>query len=127
MRHSGFIPVIAHPERYHYLKLDDLVNLIDSGCLLQGNISSLCGKYGREAEKNLELLLKKHMIHFLGTDTHRHSLNMNECLDKLKQLVDSEMYLDLISNNFDKLIKNEKIEPYEIINTGSFFKKEVFK
>ena len=120
----GIVPIIAHPERYSYLGIKDLEYLIDQGCLFQGNITSLCDKYGKKVRKNLELLLKKHMIHVLGTDTHLHVLDLEMCYKRLSKLVDNEMYKDLLCKNFDKIVNNKDIDIYEIVNTGSIFKKE---
>lgn len=125
LRNNGIIPIIAHPERYHYLKLEDLETFIEMGCLLQGNITSLNNKYGKDARKNLELLLKKHMIHILGTDTHNNGkIELNNCCNLLKKIVDDNMYNELITSNFDKIINNEKIEVYNIISKKGFFKRE---
>ena len=128
LRSYGVIPIVAHPERYHYLKLEDLIKLIDQGCLLQGNITSLNNKYGKDAKDNLILLLKKHMIHVLGTDTHRNGkINLKEALDTLKKIVDVEIYKDLSYRNFDNIINDIDINTYEIVNTSNIFKKEKLK
>ena len=127
LRKIGCVPVIAHPERYHYLKLEELVELVESGCLLQGNITSLNGKYGKQAKKNLELLLRKHMIHVLGTDTHRHVLPIHECIETLSKIVDKKMLEEITVKNFDKIVSGESFDLYEIVDTNTIFKKEKFK
>lgn len=125
LRNNGIVPILAHPERYHYLTIDDFKKFIDQGCLLQGNITSLIGKYGKNACNNLKLLLKKRMIHVLGTDTHLTSnFNLDRCLKILKKIVDEDIYLDLLERNFDKIINDEKIISYEIIDKKHWFKKE---
>ena len=87
LRDEGIIPIIAHPERYHYIDLKDLIDYIDMGCLLQGNITSLNNKYGKKARKNLELLLKKNMIHVLGTDIHSSGeIELEKCKKILKKM-----------------------------------------
>lgn len=117
LRDKGYIPVIAHPERYHYLSIEDLIYLKDIGCLLQGNITSLLGKYGKNAKRNLTLLLKKQMIDVLGTDNHGHYINIEECLNKLSKIIDDDYKKEIIDNNFDKIINNEKITINKIIKT----------
>jgi len=125
LRNEGLIPIIAHPERYHYLNINELIKFVEEGCLLQGNITSLNDKYGKFARKNLELLLKKHMIHVLGTDTHMGgNVELDKCLTKLKELVSKDMYNDLINNNFEKIVNNKRIDRYSIINTNTIFKRE---
>lgn len=124
---KGYTPIIAHPERYHYFDIKDLEYLVNSGCLLQGNITSLIDKYGKEARLNLELFIKKHMIHFLGTDTHSKCPNLSLCYEKLRGLTDDYMYHDLLENNFDKVVNNEKVNKYEIVKLKGFFNKERIK
>lgn len=125
LRNNDYIPIIAHPERYHYFTIDDLIKLVDLGCLFQGNITSLIGKYGRDAKNNLELLLKKQMISVLGTDTHRDfDYGIDEALLKLEKLVDSNYYNDLVEDNFDKIINNKNVPKYKIKTTKTFFRKE---
>ena len=76
---NGYIPIIAHPERYHFVKNDPLVlkEYLDMGVLFQGNYKSLFGLYGSKAKKTLKILLKNNMIHFLASDIHRASDNYN--------------------------------------------------
>lgn len=69
----GFIPVIAHPERYHYIQddinyVDDLISM---GCLLQGDYLSIVGRYGKRAEKTLKKLLMGGKIFCLASDVHK--------------------------------------------------------
>lgn len=111
---KGYVPIIAHPERYLYLTTSELEDLINLGCLFQGNIASLIGKYGKDSEKKIKTLLKKHMIHIMATDSHHVVNNLDKCRKKLKKLVNNNMYEDLLENNFDKIINDQKIEVYDI-------------
>ena len=105
---KGYTPIIAHPERYHYYDLEFFQELIEEGCLLQGNITSLCGKYGNNSKHNLELLVKKHMIHLMGTDTHRTVYPLNNCYIALSAITDREMYKEITSNNFLPIVINPR-------------------
>ena len=53
MQVQGFKPVLAHPERYPFWhhKLDEFERLIELGVLMQLNINSLGGYYGKGAKK----------------------------------------------------------------------------
>lgn len=68
----GYTPVIAHPERYHYMTKKDLWNLRERGCLLQLNIPSLHGYYGKVVEKNAFRLFVEGLYDFAGFDIHRY-------------------------------------------------------
>lgn len=68
---SGFFPILAHPERYVYMKMKEYDKLLDTGIKFQLNIYSLFGLYGPEAKFKAKHLLNKHAYSFIGTDTHR--------------------------------------------------------
>lgn len=127
LKDKGITPIIAHPERYRYLKIEDFIKLIDMGCLFQMNITSLIDKYGKRVRKNALLLVKKHMVHVIGTDTHNHVLDINKGLSILRHMVDYDMYNDIVYENFNKIISNKKVEPYEIIKTNKLFAREKIK
>lgn len=108
---NGYVPILAHPERYPILqKHPNMVEeYLRSGILLQGNLTSLFGKYGKTAEKTLKLFLKNNWISFMGSDTH-HDVKFNEkkLRKKLLRITKDEDYVeDLLNNNFDKIINNE--------------------
>lgn len=71
---SGFVPVLAHPERYIYMELADYEELKRNDILMQLNLSSLVGFYGSEAKRKAEFLLKRGFYDFVGTDLHRWSM-----------------------------------------------------
>ncbi len=75
LKASGHTPVLAHPERYVYLEgsIEWLEELKDMGVLLQVTLGSLGGYYGKVPEQIGNLLLKKDMVDFLGSDLHRPS------------------------------------------------------
>lgn len=68
----GYRPVLAHPERYLYFGRTKKIyeELRDAGCLLQVNILSLTGYYGKPAQELAHYLHKQQYIDFLGTDLH---------------------------------------------------------
>ena len=69
----GFVPVIAHPERYAYVQNNpDLVDeWLGAGCVLQGDYLSILGRYGHRAEKTLKELLIRDKIFCLASDVHK--------------------------------------------------------
>lgn len=72
LRLKGLQPVIAHPERYGYYHNDfeSYRRYIDLGCILQVNLLSLLGYYGKPVKIIAEKLIKHHMVSLLGTDMH---------------------------------------------------------
>lgn len=72
VRAAGFTPILAHPERYHYLfnKPIDYERLKELGCLFQVNLLSLMGYYGKSEKDAASWLIETGMVDFLGTDLH---------------------------------------------------------
>ena len=68
---SGYRPLIAHPERYHYMDKSDYRHLIDMGCFLQLNLPSIVGFYGDSAQARAMYLLDKGWYKMMGSDCHR--------------------------------------------------------
>ena len=71
VKEAGYFPLLAHPERYMYMEVEDLERLHGSGIRLQLNLYSLFGMYGPEAEHKARKMLKKGMYAAVGSDTHR--------------------------------------------------------
>jgi tyrosine-protein phosphatase YwqE len=69
---AGYQPVLAHPERYRYYHENtrQYYQLKELGCLLQVNLLSLTGYYGRSIEKTAHLLLEEQLADLVGTDLH---------------------------------------------------------
>ncbi len=70
LKEKGYIPVLAHPERYMYMQESDYKMLRGKGVLFQLNLFSLSGAYGSEAKEKAEWLWNQKMVHWVGTDTH---------------------------------------------------------
>ena len=70
IKESGYIPVLAHPERYQYMDMSTYKMWKEKGVLLQLNVPSLVGAYGPEVQYKAEKLLDKGMYDYCGTDTH---------------------------------------------------------
>lgn len=85
----GFIPIIAHVERFFPMGLDMemIENWLDMGCLLQTNRTSLMGFQGKVIQRNAHHLVKNKMIHLVASDTHRTVGNRIEKLSDAYQVV----------------------------------------
>ncbi len=67
---QGYLPILAHPERYPYLDADQLRRLKDWGVLLQLNTISLTGYYGRPAKQIAETMIDNQLVDFISSDMH---------------------------------------------------------
>ena len=68
----GYIPIIAHAERYKQVQEDVniVLDCIKEGALIQVNASSILGKNGENVEDTSKKLLDNNMVHFVATDAH---------------------------------------------------------
>lgn len=71
MMKYGYRPIVAHPERYHYMDMPDYSRLHDMGVLLQLNLPSILGVYGESAMIKAQMLLDKGWYSMAGSDCHR--------------------------------------------------------
>lgn len=67
---NGYIPVLAHPERYVYMEKSDYHQLKNRGCLFQMNLLSLSGFYGKSASMRCRELLEDDLYDLVGSDIH---------------------------------------------------------
>ena len=72
---EGYIPVLAHPERYPYWyhSFDRFPALKDKGVLLAINLMSLVGHYGTGPRRIAERLIEHDLVSLLCSDTHKMS------------------------------------------------------
>jgi len=108
---NNIIPIIAHPERYKCVQEDtDIIyELKEKECLLQSNYGSILGIYGKTAQKTVKYLLKKNLIDFLGTDTHRKNTiypNIEKACKKIKKIIGEEKLKELTTTNAKKILEN---------------------
>lgn len=73
IKKHGYIPVLAHPERYSYYHNNKPYynRLKQLGCFFQLNLLSLSNHYGTQVQKTANYLIDEGFIDFVGTDTHK--------------------------------------------------------
>lgn len=100
---KGFQPIVAHPERYLYLDLNRCRELRNSGSLLQVNLLSLAGYYGKDVKKNACKLVAGGLADFIATDLH-HSSHV-EAIDRFLSSADYRS----IAGDLKASIKNDTL------------------
>ncbi|MCS7245943.1 MAG: hypothetical protein N2504_07210 [candidate division WOR-3 bacterium] len=79
----GLRPILAHPERYEYLSIDEILKLkSDLEVIIQVNLKSLLGVYGERIKKRAIQIYE--FSDLVGSDIH----SIEEC----KDLKDFELY-----------------------------------
>ena len=71
---AGYIPILAHPERYHYMRESDYRKLRDMGVLFQINLPSVIGYYGPAVQEKALDFLRRGWYEMTGSDCHRASM-----------------------------------------------------
>lgn len=96
---AGYIPVLAHPERYlfYHNNFKEYEKLKKAGCLFQLNILATVGYYGKEITAITNELLQKGMYDFVGSDVH-HKKHIKSFDQKIK-IKDVVPLNEIIANN----------------------------
>lgn len=74
LKNNGYQPVLAHFERYGFYLEDGLSAIEDlknRGVLIQMNLNSLTGHYGKSIKKQAEMMVDNQLIDYVGSDCHR--------------------------------------------------------
>jgi protein-tyrosine phosphatase len=73
LRRRGYLPVIAHPERYEPLwkSPDILERLLDVGCMALLDAGALVGRYGKKPQRCARDLLDRGLYRAACSDSHR--------------------------------------------------------
>ncbi|MCM0651025.1 protein tyrosine phosphatase [Clostridium swellfunianum] len=124
LRLLGAMPILAHPERNFRIMKDVslLENLVDQGVLAQINAGSLRGIYGKDIKEFAEMLIKRNLIHMVGSDAHddhRRTTKMSKTFDIISN-TNRELY-DWIKENQYNIIQGKEINPLSIKKSKSKF------
>lgn len=121
LKNNGYEPIIAHPERYSFIKKDPsmIVKLIEAGALFQVNIGSFFGTYGKLAKKTAFLLVKHRAVHFIASDTHHAKDpfygNIKKLKRKLRRYLTKDEIEDLFESNARRVLRDKKIKAPKVI------------
>jgi len=70
MKDAGYKPILAHPERYAYMDIEQMRTIRSWGCDLQLNTIALSGYYGKHAKRIAEEMIDNQMVDFISSDMH---------------------------------------------------------
>ncbi|MGO2118143.1 MAG: CpsB/CapC family capsule biosynthesis tyrosine phosphatase [Fusobacterium sp.] len=99
--------MLAHVERYPYIKFQDFVKLYDKKVVFQMNLSTVS-----DMNKKVKFLLKSGYINVVASDAHRlgdRDYELSKYLKKLKRIVGKKRFVQLTKENPRKIIMNEDI------------------
>jgi Capsular polysaccharide biosynthesis protein len=108
---EGYLPILAHVERYPSLcsDLDNIEEIINQGAYIQINAASIMGKNGFNAKKTARKILKYRMVHFVATDSHsdrRRVPRLKKCAKYIARKHGEDWMKELLISNPNKIINN---------------------
>ncbi|GAA4097270.1 tyrosine-protein phosphatase [Mucilaginibacter panaciglaebae] len=82
MTAAGYRPILAHPERYGYMTVEEMANLRAWGCNIQLNTISLTGYYGKGIKHKAESMVDADIVDFISSDMHhpKHAAAFHDAL-----------------------------------------------
>ena len=121
LRAYGFVPILAHAERYRAFQKEPerLGTLQQQGVLAQLTASSLIGMQGNGARLCAETLLKKGLIHCIGSDAHglhKRPPRVTDGLRRAIELVGHECVYQMVEKWPAAITNNEE---YSVISSNS--------
>lgn len=105
---AGYVPVIAHIERYSYLNVDDAIEVKQIGGLIQVNADSIVGENRKRYFGLIKKLFKLGLVDFVSSDIHCGRRNR---LAEAKRFVEKKFGSDASEVTF-------RINGERIINAG---------
>ena len=107
---NGFIPVIAHAERYPILQknLDDLERLVDMGAYIQLNANSISGADGLRMKWFCKKVMKRDLLHFVGSDAHNMKSRMPQmgrCAEYMEKYMGRDYTKQILIRNPKKMLQ----------------------
>ena len=71
LKKKGYIPIVAHVERYDYVSIDDVYDIKLNGGLIQINAGSILGEPRGVNKKFVKQLFKEGFVDFVASDIHQ--------------------------------------------------------
>ena len=112
MVRSGYIPIIAHPERYGAFRRDKALidEVLQMGALIQLNAGSIMGRGSYRTTLFCNRLLKARKVHFVASDAHNltnRSPRLEECWKKVSKRWGKEYARQLFYENARQMLAGE--------------------
>jgi protein-tyrosine phosphatase len=110
---EGFRPILAHPERYPFVRRDPSVlePLVSRGVVMQLTAQSLSGLQGPQVRKTAEVLLRKGLYQVASSDRHHPGpdRSLAEMHSRIEEIADTATAEMLLSINPQRLL--DDLEP----------------
>ena len=103
---SGFKPIIAHVERYEYVKDDDIERCIDDGAIIQVNAPALVLKNSSRYKRRVERYIKKGLVDCVANDMHFSRIYcMKEAYEYVRKKFGKQTAEELFEGNARRIVE----------------------
>ncbi len=107
---NDYIPIIAHIERYSILRknVEYIEQMIDMGVYVQVNASSILGLDGFNMKRFCKKLMKRDLLHFIGSDVHNLTTRkplIGKCAKYVEKVMGEEYMKKIFIDNPLEIIK----------------------
>lgn len=129
LRMDGYVPIVAHPERYANLDSGDLSFLKQwrsVGARFAVNAGSLFGGFGRGASTMVRELLREGWVDLIGSDYHARPgrpLLLGQAYDRLCELGGEEQARLLLSENPGRILDDGELHDVPPLGSGGWWGK----
>lgn len=112
VRQAGYVPVLAHPERYTavWRNPDCLSVWFYTGYVLQLDKDSVLGRFGAHCARTADWALRHGVAHVIASDAHdarMRTTNLERVRQYVSQNYSSEYANLLVSRNPARIVKNQ--------------------
>ena len=103
---AGYVPIVAHAERYRYFSIVNAEEVKSLGGLIQINASSINGFLGHRCKKRTKNLFKNGLVDFVASDAHyNRKNNMTKAYAWVKRKYGQQTAEKVFMLNAEKIIK----------------------
>ena len=102
----GYLPILAHVERYTHLRIEQLARIKKLGIIYQVNIESIMN-----FRERIEALIEEDLVDIVASDAHRkdkRSYKLEESIDRWKKLIGEESWELMSTSRPITIIEGEK-------------------
>ena len=114
LQYAGYIPIIAHVERYEYLRKKGCIEeLVSMGAYMQVNASTIAGKHGVLAKYQVMKWIRRGLIQFVASDAHdsrERRPEINKCAVYLEKKLGVSKAHRLLRDNPLRMLKGEELD-----------------
>lgn len=114
-RLNGYIPIIAHVERYDILYDNNqlIKDILNEGAHFQVNASAVINKEDKESHKFVNYLLKNELVSFVASDVHNNNSRgfyLDEAYKTVNKVYSHNYAEKIFKTNQENIIINEYFE-----------------